>query len=319
LQGAFKTMEKNNDIQKPLYLDYQSTTPCDPRVVEKMLPYLTEHFGNPHSRSHAYGWKAQEAVEEGRLQIAQSIQADPREIIFTSGATESNNLAIKGVAAFLARQKNNEKKHLITSSIEHKCVLEAMRSLEPMGFRVTHLPVDTQGIVSMEALEASLTKDTALVSIMAVSNEIGTIQPIQDMAQLCRQKGVYFHTDAAQAMGRIPLNMAEMDVDLMSLSSHKIYGPKGIGILYVRRNPRVRLDALFSGGGQERGIRSGTLAPFLCVGMGYAALLAQQEQPMEHQRMTALSRYFLDTVFQELPEIHLNGHRKKKKKKKKEK
>jgi cysteine desulfurase len=243
--------------RRPIYLDYQSTTPCDPRVCKVMMPYLMDQFGNPHSRNHLYGWEAEEAVRIARTHIADLIHADPREIIFTSGATEANNLALKGAAHFIG------KGHIITTRIEHKCVLETVRSLEQEGFSVTYLPVQASGLVDLEVLKQHIRSDTILVSVMAVNNEIGVIQPMQAIGELCRSRGILFHSDAAQALGRIPLDVEAMHMDLMSLSAHKVYGPKGIGALYVRRKPRVRLRPLFHGGGQERGLRAGTLAPFL--------------------------------------------------------
>lgn len=288
-------------MPSPIYLDYQSTTPCDARVVEAMLPYLTQHFGNPHSRNHSYGWKAEEAVETARAAIAQLIQADPREIIFTSGATESNNLALKGVAYFQG------KGHIITTRTEHKCVIEAARALAGEGFSVTHLPVLPSGLVDLEMLEKAIRPDTLLVSVMAVNNEIGVIQPLEAIGQLCKKYNIHFHTDAAQALGRIPLDVNAMGIDLMSLSAHKIYGPKGIGALYVRRRPRVRLQPLFHGGGQERGMRAGTLPTFLCVGFGKAAELAMQEMDQEQKRIAQLRDIFYEYVTNNLEAVTLNG------------
>jgi cysteine desulfurase len=288
---------------RPLYFDYQSTTPLDPRVLEKMLPFWTEKFGNPHSRSHAYGWEAEEGVEEARRHVAALIGADPREIIFTSGATESNNMAIKGAAYFWKEHK----RHVVTCQTEHKCVLDSCRHLEEEGFRVTYLPVSSQGHIDLKALEQALTDDTVLVSLMAVNNEIGIIHPLAEIGQLCRQRGVYFHTDAAQAAGKIGLDVETMKIDLLSLSAHKIYGPKGVGALYVRRKPRVRLVPLINGGGQERGLRSGTLAPALCAGFGEACRLAMAEETTEGERIQALNRRFYTALTQGLPEIFLNG------------
>ena len=285
------------------YLDYQSTTPCDPRVVEAMLPYFYEKFGNPHSRNHIFGWESEAAVEKARDQIAQLIGADPRDIIFTSGATESNNLAIKGVAKFY----QSDKKHIITCVTEHKCVLDSCRHLEQEGFDVTYLPVEPNGLIDLEALEKSMRSDTILVSIMAINNEIGVIQPIAQIGELCRSKGIFFHTDAAQAFGKIPLNVDNMSIDLMSISGHKIYGPKGVGALYVRRKPRVRLAALIHGGGQERGMRSGTLPTPLCVGLGKASELAQEEMDFELKRIQALSDRFMTKINGQLEEVYLNG------------
>ena len=290
-------------VTRPIYLDYQSTTPCDPRVLEVMLPYFTEEFGNPHSRSHAYGWRAEEAVEMARAQIAKIINADIREVIFTSGATESNNLALKGVAHFYKAQKN----HIITCVTEHKCVLDCCRHLEQEGFDITYLPVQPNGIIDLNQLKEAITDQTSIVSIMAVNNEIGVIQPLAEIGKICRERGVFFHTDAAQAIGKIPIDIEAMNIDLLSISSHKIYGPKGVGALYVRRKPRVRLVALINGGGQERGMRSGTLSPPLCVGLGEACALAQQEMAIEHARLKGLRDRFYNAILSELEEVYLNG------------
>jgi cysteine desulfurase len=288
-----------NDI---IYLDYQSTTPMDSRVLDVMMPFFTEKFGNPHSRNHIYGWEAEQAVENAREHIASLINADPREIIFTSGATESNNLAIKGVASFYQDRKN----HIITLQTEHKCVLDACRHLEKRGFKVTYLPVRPNGIVDLELLEKTLTDKTVLVSIMAVNNEIGVIQPIAEIGSMCRQRGIFFHTDAAQAFGKIDLDIVADQVDLMSISAHKVYGPKGIGALYVGRKPRVRLEAIIDGGGQERGMRSGTLPTPLVVGFGEAARIASQEMAQEADRLKKMQRRFLAAMM-EIPEVYLNG------------
>jgi cysteine desulfurase len=287
----------------PIYLDYQATTPTDPRVVDAMLPYFTQKFGNPHSRSHRYGWEAEEAVEKARAQVAAIIGADPKEIIFTSGATESNNIAIKGVARFYKDQKN----HVITCVTEHKCVLESCRHLQQEGFDVTFLPVQKSGLIRLEDLEQAITDKTILVSIMAVNNEIGVIQPISEIGRICRARGVFFHTDAAQAVGKIPLDVNAMNIDLMSISGHKFYGPKGIGALYVRRKPRVRLQALFSGGGQERGMRSGTLPTPLCVGLGVACEIAAKEMGAESERLRYLRERLYKGIMEQLPEVYLNG------------
>ncbi|TAN74067.1 MAG: IscS subfamily cysteine desulfurase [Magnetospirillum sp.] len=287
----------------PIYLDYQATTPCDPRVVETMLPWFTEKFGNPHSRNHRYGWEAEEAVEKAREQIAGIIGADPKEIIFTSGATESNNLALKGVAHFYKEKKN----HIVTVVTEHKCVLDTCRHLEQEGFQVTYLPVKTNGLIDLAELEAAITDQTAIVSVMAVNNEIGVIQPIAEIGALCRKKGAFFHTDCAQAVGKIPLDVNAMTIDLMSISAHKLYGPKGIGALYVRRRPRVRLVPLITGGGQERGMRSGTLPTPLCVGFGEACAIAKAEMASEGRRLTDLRNRLLGGLRQRLPEIYVNG------------
>jgi cysteine desulfurase len=287
----------------PVYLDYQATTPADPRVIETMLPYFNTRFGNPHSRSHAYGWKAEDAVEHAREQIANLIKANPKEIIFTSGATESNNLALKGVAYFYKDKKN----HVITCVTEHKCVLDACRHLEQEGFRVTYLPVGANGLINLERLKAAIDDKTVMVSIMAVNNEIGVIQPIREIGRICRERGVFFHTDCAQAVGKIPLDVEDMNIDLMSISGHKIYGPMGIGALYVRRRPRVRLVPLINGGGQERGMRSGTLPLPLCVGLGAACAIAEKEMGAEAERLKALRDRLYNRLKQRLAEIYLNG------------
>ena len=288
---------------EPVYMDYQATTPCDPRVLEKMIPWFTQRFGNPHSRNHAYGWAAEEAVEVAREQVASIIGADPKEIIFTSGATESNNLAIRGAALFNKDKKN----HIITVVTEHKCVLDTCRHLEHEGFSVTYLPVQTNGLIDLGALEAAITDQTVLVSVMAVNNEIGVIQPLAEIGALCRSKGALFHTDCAQAVGKIPLDVNAMNIDLMSISGHKIYGPKGIGALYVRRRPRVRLVPMITGGGQERGFRSGTLPTPLCVGLGEACAIAQAEMGAETVRLKSLRDRMLNGLKARLPEIYVNG------------
>ena len=286
----------------PVYLDYSATTPIDPRVVEAMLPYLTEKFGNPASRSHQYGWDAEAAVENARAEVAALVNADPKEIVWTSGATEANNLAIKGAANFY----QSKGKHLITVKTEHKAVLDTMRELERQGFEVTYLDVLPNGLVDMAALEAALRPDTILVSIMAVNNEIGVIQPIAEIGEMLRSKGILFHVDAAQATGKIDIDLSKLKVDLMSFSAHKTYGPKGIGALYVRRKPRVRLEAQMHGGGHERGMRSGTLATFLIVGMGEAFRLARLEMQEENIRIRALRDRLLKGL-SDLPEIYVNG------------
>lgn len=286
-----------------VYLDYQSTTPCDPRVVELMLPYFSEKFGNPHSRNHSFGWEAEEAVEKSRAQIAALINADPKEIIFTSGATESNNLALRGIAGFYGHKKN----HIITSVIEHKCILDTCRHLQQQGFEITYLPVSEKGLINPEDVKNSIKDTTCVVSIMAVNNELGVIQPISEIGKICRERDVFFHTDAAQAVGKIPIDVKAMKIDLMSISAHKIYGPKGIGALYVSRKPRVRLSAMITGGGQERGMRSGTLAPMLCVGFGAACALSQENMAQETARLTALTRRFYESITSHLEEVYLNG------------
>lgn len=266
---------------RPIYLDMQATTPTDPRVLDAMLPFLTGLYGNPHSRTHAYGWETEKATDTARAHVANLIGADPKEIVFTSGATESNNMSIKGVARFFGRQ--GKKKHIITTQTEHKCVLDSCRNLQDEGFEVTYLPVQNSGLIRIEDLEKAIRPgETALVSIMTVNNEIGVIQPMKEIGAVCRKNKVFFHTDAAQAVGKIPIDVNAWNVDLMSISGHKIYGPKGIGACYVRRRPRVRLDPIISGGGQERGLRSGTLAPALVVGMGEACRIAKEEMAVSY-------------------------------------
>jgi cysteine desulfurase len=292
-------------IKLPVYLDYQSTTPMDPRVIDAVVDCMKNDFGNPHSRTHNLGWKAEEMVEIARKQVADLIHADPKEIFFTSGATESNNLAIKGVARFYGEKKN----HIITITTEHKCVINSVRELEQEGFEVTFLPVQQNGLVDLAKLEAAITDKTCLVSIMTANNEIGVIQPIKEIGALCHKKGALFHTDAAQAFGKIPLNVDEMNIDLMSISGHKIYGPKGIGAIYIRRKPRVRIKSLISGGGQERGIRSGTLATPLVVGLGLAAEIAKNEMEKDEAHIKKLSDKLYKGVM-ETTEVYLNGDRK---------
>jgi cysteine desulfurase len=248
-------LEKNPLGRHTVFLDFQSTTPLDPRVLDAMMPYLTFKFGNPHSKSHEYGWEAEKAVEVAREQVAKLIGADSKEIIFTSGATESNNTAIKGVADFYKEKK----RHILTTQTEHKCVLDTCRYLQQNGFEITYLPVNKNGILDIQVLKNNIRKDTLLASIMFVNNEIGVIQPMKEIGKICRENGVFFHTDAAQAVGKIPINVNELNIDLMSISGHKIYGPKGVGALFIRRKPRVRMHPLINGGGQERGLRSGTL------------------------------------------------------------
>jgi len=288
---------------RPIYLDYQASTPCDPRVIETMLPFFGERFGNPHSVNHRHGREAEAAVEHARGQVAELIGAEAREIVFTSGATEANNLAIKGAARFLKERRP----HVISCVTEHKCVLESVRRLKKEGVRVTWLPVDSNGLIGLNDLAAALDEETALVSIMAVNNEIGVIQPIAEIGALCREYGALFHTDAAQAAGKIPLDVEAMKIDLLSISSHKMYGPMGVGVLYVRRRPRVRLEPLFDGGGQERGIRSGTLPGPLCVGLGAACEIAQGEMAAEAARLTGLRDRLLNALQTRLSDIRVNG------------
>lgn len=287
-----------------IYLDYQATTPMDPRVIEKMMPYFTDHFGNPHSRNHAMGWVAEDACETARQQVASLINANPKEIVFTSGATESNNLAIKGVLDFYGDQKN----HIVTCVTEHKCVLDTCRHLEQKGFEVTYLPVQKDGLINLQDLENAITDKTALVSIMMVNNEIGVIQPVKAIGAICRKKGVFFHTDAAQAVGKINVDVEDMNIDLLSISGHKLYGPKGVGALFVRRKPRVRVIAQMNGGGQERGMRSGTLSPALCAGLGEACAVAEKEMASDNERIRGYYDYMLSNLQDQLPEVFLNGH-----------
>ena len=286
----------------PIYMDYGATTPVDPRVVDLMIPWLREHFGNPSSRSHAWGWEAEEAVERARGQIAALIGADSREIVWTSGATESNNLAIKGAANFYSTRG----KHLITVKTEHKAVLDVMRELERQGFEVTYLDVEANGLLDFEKFKAAIRPDTILASVMFVNNEIGVIQDIPALGALCRERGIIFHVDAAQATGKVDIDVATLPVDLMSLASHKTYGPKGIGALYVRRKPRVRLEAQMHGGGHERGMRSGTLPTHQCVGMGEAFRIAREEMGAERERIRALQQR-LYAGLKGIEQVFVNG------------
>jgi len=288
----------------PIYLDYSATTPVDPRVAEKMMQYLTSQgkFGNPASRSHSFGWDADKAVEEARIQVAALINADHKEIVWTSGATESDNLAIKGVAHFYQKKG----KHIITSKTEHKAVLDTCRQLEREGFEITYLAPEANGLIDIKKLEAAIRKDTILVSIMHVNNEVGVIADIAEIGELTRSHKVLFHVDAAQSAGKVPIDLQKMKVDLMSFSAHKIYGPKGIGALYVRRKPRVRLEAQMHGGGHERGMRSGTLATHQIVAMGEAFRIAQEEMESENQRLIGLRNRLWDGV-KDMEEVYLNG------------
>lgn len=288
---------------RPVYLDMQSTTPVDPRVADAMIPHLTTHYGNPHSRTHAYGWEAEKAVDEARGQVASLIGADAREIIFTSGATESNNMVVKGVAMFYKARKN----HVVTTQTEHKCVLDSCRWLQQRGFDVTYLPVKSDGLIDLDELRESIRPETSLVSVMAVNNEIGVVQPLEEIGKICREKGAFFHTDAAQMVGKLPVDVNKLNIDLMSLSGHKIYGPKGIGALYLRRRPRVRIEPQMSGGGQERGLRSGTLATPLVIGMGKAAQIAREELDYDLARVTALSDRLYKGMLERVPHVVLNG------------
>jgi cysteine desulfurase len=286
----------------PIYLDYGSTSPCDPRVVDAMIPWLREHHGNPASRSHAWGWEAEAAVEKAREQVAGLIHADPREIVWTSGATESNNLAIKGAAHFYSSRG----KHLVTVKTEHKAVLDTFRELERQGFEATYLDVEENGLLDFDKFKAALRPDTILASVMLVNNEIGVIQDLHAIGTLCRERGIVLHSDAAQATGKLPIDMATLPVDLLSLASHKTYGPKGIGALYVRRKPRVRLEAQMHGGGHERGMRSGTLPTHQCVGMGVAFAIAQAEMGTENERIRMLQQRLLKGI-EGIEQVYING------------
>ena len=286
----------------PIYLDYGATTPCDPRVVDAMIPWLREHFGNPASRSHAWGWEAEEAVEKARGEVASLVNADPREIVWTSGATESINLALKGAAHFYSSRG----KHLVTLKTEHKAVLDTMRELERQGFEVTYLDVQENGLLDLDKFKDALRKDTILASILLVNNEIGVIQDIPAIGALCRERGILLHVDAAQATGKVTIDLAALPVDLMSLASHKTYGPKGIGALYVRRKPRVRIEAQMHGGGHERGMRSGTLPTHQCVGMGKAYAIAKAEMGTEIERVRMLQKRLLDGIGK-IDQVFING------------
>jgi cysteine desulfurase len=292
-------------VKLPIYMDNHATTPLDPRVLEAMMPYLTTVFGNSASRNHQFGWAAEEAVENAREQIAKLIGATAKEIIFTSGATESNNLAIKGVAE-MYREKGN---HIITAATEHKAVLDTCKRLEKYGYKVTYLPVQKDGLVNLDELKAAMTEKTILVSIMFANNEIGVLQPVEQIGKLCRERGILFHTDATQAVGKVPVNVNTQNIDIMSLSGHKMYGPKGVGALYVRRkNPRVQLQALIDGGGHERGMRSGTLNVPGIVGLGKASELAMEEMATESKRLTAMRERLRQTIEKNLDEVYVNGN-----------
>ena len=289
-------------LKLPIYFDYSATTPVDPRVAEKMIPYLVEKFGNPASRSHAFGWEAEAAVEEAREEVARLVNADPKEIVWTSGATESNNLALKGAANFYS----GKGRHLITAKTEHKAVLDTCRELERQGFEVTYLDVQDNGLIDLDVFKSALRPDTILVSVMFVNNEIGVIQPIAEIGDICREKGILFHVDAAQATGKVNIDLGSLNVDLMSFSAHKTYGPKGIGALYIRRKPRVRLEAQMHGGGHERGFRSGTLPTHQIVGMGEAFRIAREEMAEENQRIGALRDRLLKGV-SDIEHVYING------------
>lgn len=296
---------KGRDVSiRASYLDFQSTTPTDPRVLDAMMPYYMELYGNPHSRTHVYGWEAEDAVEVARENVAKLINADPKEIIFTSGATESNNCAIKGIARFYA----GKKKHIITTQVEHKCVLDSCRQLEKEGFEVTYLPVEKDGLLCLEKLEKSFRPDTVLVSVMHVNNEIGVIQDLAAIGKMCRERKVFFHTDAAQGFGKVPIDVESMKIDVMSISGHKIYGPKGIGAMYVRRRPRVRLQPIINGGGQERGLRSGTLPTALIVGLGKASEIALKELESDYEHSQQLSKRLYDGITKQLSDVVVNGN-----------
>lgn len=288
---------------RPLYLDMQATSPVDPRVLDAMLPFYLSRFGNPHSRTHLYGWESEDAVESARTQVAQLVGANPKEIFFTSGATESNNISIKGVMRFY----RDKKRHVVTTQTEHKCVLDSCRYLQQEGFDVTYLPVRPDGLVDLDHLASAIRPDTGVVSIMAVNNEIGVVQPLEEIGRICKEKGVPFHTDAAQAIGKIPIDVDKMGIGLMSLSGHKLYGPKGVGALYVRRRPRIRVEAQMSGGGQERGIRSGTVPTPLVVGFGKACDVAMKEMEYDGRRIAALQERLLKGIRERLDGVVVNG------------
>jgi cysteine desulfurase len=286
----------------PIYLDYSATTPVDPRVAQKMIPFLTEQFGNPASRSHAFGWEAEKAVEEARAHVAALLNADPKEIIWTSGATEGNNLAIKGAANFY----KGKGRHIVTMKTEHKAVLDTVRELERQGFEATYLDPEQDGLLDLEKLKAAIRPDTVLVSVMMVNNEIGVIQPIAEIGEICRSKGIIFHCDAVQAAGKIPIDLQKLKVDLLTVTAHKVYGPKGIGALYVRRKPRVRIEPQIHGGGHERGLRSGTLPTHQIVGMGEAFRIAKLEMAAESERIRSLRDRLL-AGFKDMEEVYVNG------------
>lgn len=288
---------------RPLYMDMQATTPVDPRVLDAMLPFYLSRYGNPHSRTHLYGWESDAAVEEARARVASLVGADPREIFFTSGATECNNIAVKGVMRFY----RDRRRHVVTTQTEHKCVLDSCRYLQQEGFEVTYLPVRPDGLVDVAQLTDAIRPDTGLVSVMAVNNEIGVVQPLEEIGRICKEKGVPFHTDAAQALGKIPIDVNQMGIGLMSLSAHKIYGPKGVGALYLRRRPRIRVEPQMSGGGQERGIRSGTVPTPLVVGFGAACEIAAKEMDYDHRRASVLQQRLLDGIRGQVDDIVING------------
>lgn len=303
--GDLRITGKDAMREGPSYLDMQATTPVDPRVLDAMLPYFHGQFGNPHSKSHAYGWDAEDATEKARRQIADLIGADPKEVFFTSGATESNNMAVKGIAEFYG----GKKRHMITTQTEHKCVLASCRRLEVEDkWDITYLPVGKDGLIDLAELEGAIREDTAMVSVMHVNNEIGVVQPMEEIGAICKKSNVFFHTDAAQSVGKIPVDVKSMNCSLMSISAHKMYGPKGVGAIYVRRKPRVRLRALIDGGGQERGMRSGTLATPIIVGFGKAAELCKQEMENDARHVERLSTRLRESIMEKLPMIEMNGH-----------
>jgi len=291
------------DEGRAIYLDSQATSPIDPRVMDRMLPFMTHSFGNAHSNEHVYGWDSNAVVEHARGQVADLIGADGKEIIFTSGATESNNNIIKGIARFY----KGRKKHLITTQIEHKCVLDSCRALEQEGFEVTYLPVDVNGLIDLKDLEAAIRPDTVLCSVIAANNEIGVLQPLKEIGEICRKNKVFFHTDAAQMVGKLPVDVNDMKIDVMSISGHKVYGPKGIGAMYIRRRPRVRLEPIISGGGQERGLRSGTLPVFLVAGLGEACSVAQRDMEADHEWVSYLTKKLYNSITSRVDEVVLNG------------
>jgi cysteine desulfurase len=288
---------------RPLYLDMQATSPVDPRVLDAMLPYYLSQYGNPHSRTHLYGWESDAAVEHARSQVAALSNASPKEIVFTSGATESNNISVKGVMHFYKEKK----RHVITTQTEHKCVLDSCRHLQQEGFDVTYLPVNSDGIIDLDTFRSAIRPDTGLVSVMTVNNEIGVIQPMEEIGRICRERNIPFHTDAAQAVGKIPIDVEKMNVSLMSISAHKIYGPKGVGALYMRRRPRIRVEPQMSGGGQERGIRSGTVPTPLVVGMGAACEVAMKEMEYDEKRICKLKERLLSRIRARLDGVVVNG------------
>lgn len=288
---------------RPIYLDFQATTPTDPRALDAMLPYMLGKYGNPHSKTHTYGWETEEAVEEARKSIADLIGATPREIIFTSGATESNNMAIKGIGRFYKGKKN----HIITTQTEHKCVLDSCRAMEMEGYEITYLPVQSNGLIDLKLLESEMRPETAVVSVMGVNNEIGVVQPLKEIGEMCRARKIFFHSDIAQMAGKMSVDVNDLKIDCASLSSHKIYGPKGIGAIYVRRKPRLRMEAIISGGGQERGLRSGTLAPALCVGMGKAAKVCIEEMENDTRWITHLADRLKTGIESKISDVVMNG------------